>query len=94
MILNHYFDKKSTPKDLKPRILTLVKKYPLNEDYKWIPKSNLQEKGFVEKCRLQEGKESMLDVLRCKANTQASSIRSDNHYLYENLENGKETIEN
>ena len=35
----------------------------------------------------------MLDVLRCKANTEASSIRSDNHYLYENLENGKETIE-
>ena len=35
----------------------------------------------------------MLEVLECKENTQASSIRSENHYLYENLENGKETIE-
>ena len=43
--------------------------------------------------KIQEGKESMLEVLGCKANTQASSIRYDNHYSYENLENGKETIE-
>ena len=42
---------------------------------------------------IQEGKESMLEVLGCKANTQASSIRYENHYSYENLENGKETIE-
>ena len=35
----------------------------------------------------------MIDVLGCKENTQASSIRYDNHYSYENLENGKETIE-
>ena len=42
---------------------------------------------------IQEGKESMLEVLGCKANTQASSIRYENHYSYDNLENGKETIE-
>lgn len=35
----------------------------------------------------------MIDVLGCKENTQASSIRYANHYSYENLENGKETIE-
>ena len=34
----------------------------------------------------------MLEVLGCKAITQASSIKYDNNYSYEDLENGKETI--